>query len=59
MVVMTNCENGSRWLNEDLLEFACTLCNCKLEQEVDAELTDINVSEERNMFETLPNEVSK
>jgi hypothetical protein len=32
---------------------------CKLEQEVDGELTDINVAEPRNMFETLPNEVIK
>jgi len=56
---MRNCENDSRWLNEKLSEFACTWCNCKLEQEVDAKLVDINVPEPRNMFETLPNQVTK
>jgi len=59
MVVMTNCENDSRWLNGNLSEFACRLCYCKLEQAVDTELTDINVPERRNMLKTLSYEVIK
>jgi len=59
MVLVTNCENDSRWLNENLLELDCTLCNCKLEQEVDGELADINVPEPRNIFEFLRYEVIK
>jgi len=59
MVVVTNCENDSRWLNDNLLELDCTLSNCKLEQEIDGELTDINVPETSNMFETLRYEVIK
>jgi hypothetical protein len=31
----------------------------QMKQEVDTELTDINVPELRNMFQTLPNEVIK
>ena len=45
MVVMTNCENDSIWLNENLPEFACTLSYYKLEQEVGAEVADVNVPE--------------
>ena len=59
MVVMTNCENDSRWLNEHLLEFACRLCNCKLEQAVDAELADVTVREQGNVFKTELYEVIK
>jgi hypothetical protein len=52
MFLMTNCENDSRWLNDNLSELDCTFCNCKLEQEVDGELSDINVPETVNIFET-------
>jgi hypothetical protein len=55
---MTNCENDSRWLNENLPEFVCTVCYCKLEHDVDGELAELNVPEPRNMFETLPNEAA-
>jgi hypothetical protein len=51
-------QNDSRCLTENLPQVFCMLCYCKLEQEVDAQLADINVPEPRNFFKTLPNEVS-
>jgi len=35
-----------------LIEFASTMFYCKLEQELDAELADIDVPEQGNMFKT-------
>jgi len=59
MVVMPNCENDSGWLNENLPEFACRLCCCKLEQAVGAELADVTDPEQGNMFKTELYEVIK
>jgi hypothetical protein len=42
-----------KWLKENLLEFASILCYCKLEEEVDTELADINVPGLTNMFKTF------
>ena len=56
---MTNCENDSRLLNENLPEFACRLCCCKVEQAVDAELADVTVPEHGSMFKTELYEVIK
>jgi len=52
-----NCGKDSRWLNENLSEFACALCYCKMEQKVDGEFDELNLPELRNMFEPLPNGV--
>ena len=53
MVVMTDCENDSRWLKCNVSKFACTLCYCKLEKEVDAELRVIYVPDPRNTLKKL------
>jgi len=39
---------------KNLTEFSCTLCNSKLQQEVDVELVEIYVPVPRDMMNTLP-----